>query len=296
MVRSEMVLFCARIFETLHLIKRCEEEAEQEVSRVQLSVNRSEPGHARMSTARSIAQPEQMANILFMRTVWRLNHGISKSHRPITHSCAQGCDCKLLLWQRNYVGWWVDRRYVIVKLTVSLSHYWTVDIVTVLFVDLIVLWCRNVYSTLCLRRLNCESEATFIVLNAHLFLFAPSSRVNCESRRLEQQQICSYWKCFFADFSQFSSTTYWRHCQISTKGKETFSKLLYPTFYFPLIRGHVDTSVYRCGFSSCLYPCVSTVTFDKNISLMFPTIWRLMALEATHFNGTKIYHRHKYQS
>lgn len=59
---------CARIFETLHLIKRREEEAEQEVSRVQLSVNRSEPGHARMSTARSIAQPEQMANILFMRT------------------------------------------------------------------------------------------------------------------------------------------------------------------------------------------------------------------------------------
>jgi hypothetical protein len=60
---------CPRIFETLHLIKRREEEeAEQEVSRVQLSVNRSEPGHARMSTARSIAQPEQMANILFIRT------------------------------------------------------------------------------------------------------------------------------------------------------------------------------------------------------------------------------------
>jgi hypothetical protein len=63
-----MVLFCARIFKTLHLIKCREEEAEQEVSRVHLSVNRSEPSHARMSTARSIAQPEQMANVLFIKT------------------------------------------------------------------------------------------------------------------------------------------------------------------------------------------------------------------------------------
>jgi hypothetical protein len=58
---------CARAsLKTLHLIKRREEEAEQEVSRVQLTVNRSEPHHARMNMARSIAQPEQMANTYFV--------------------------------------------------------------------------------------------------------------------------------------------------------------------------------------------------------------------------------------
>lgn len=60
--------FFAYIVTTLHLIICREEEAEQEVARVHLSVNRSEPGHARMSTAWWIAQLEQMANVLFIKS------------------------------------------------------------------------------------------------------------------------------------------------------------------------------------------------------------------------------------
>ena len=67
---SDVVCSCARIVITLQLIK-CrgkKKKKRQEFAPVHLSVNRSEPDHARMSTAGRIAQLEQMADVLFIKT------------------------------------------------------------------------------------------------------------------------------------------------------------------------------------------------------------------------------------
>lgn len=137
-----------------------------------MSVNRSEPDHARMSTAWRVAQLEQMADVLFIKTAWQLNHGLPILIQDCLkrRSCTQSCNCEScydngIVFIVGLIG--VLLLAEIDWLLCSLLEYWHV---IVLFVDPLVVLSRNVYSDRYVRSLHCEFGTTFPYLE-YLFVF-----------------------------------------------------------------------------------------------------------------------------
>jgi hypothetical protein len=104
-----------------------------------------------------------MADVLFIKTAWQLNHGLPiliqnyLKRRSCTQSCnGESCYDNGIVFIVVLIG--VLLLAGIEWLVCSLLEYWHV---IVLFVDPLVVLCRNVYSVRYLRSLRCEFRTAF---------------------------------------------------------------------------------------------------------------------------------------